>query len=176
MHKLFLVVILGIFAFANNLMLDQGEITAHTEVFGDNNINPKTQDINSILSMNRGIESIKGDIEIKSISLSSNNKDRDKNMHELLNIKTYPLISSRIEHIQKKDNKYEISGMVTLNGISNKFTSIAIINESEKRVDLTGTFSIKLTQFGLKPPVLIFLTVRDQIDINYNLAYIKENK
>jgi len=173
MRKLLLIILFSIFGFANNLTLENGEILAHTEVFGDSQIDPKTQDITSILSMEKGIESIKGDIVIKSLSLRSDNKSRDENMYELLNIKTHPLISYNIEKIQKKDTKYEISGTLLLNGIKNKFTSLAIINESMKRVDITGSFSIKLTQFALKPPVLIFLTVRDQIDINYNLAYIK---
>jgi polyisoprenoid-binding protein YceI len=173
MRKLFLLTFLGVIAFANNLILDQGEIIAHTEVFGDRHIDPKTQDITSTLIMNEEIESIKGEIVIKSISLISDNKDRDENMYELLNIQTHPLISCTIEQVKKKESNYELSGTLTLNGITNKFTSLAIINESAKRVDLTGKFSITLTNFGLKPPVLIFLTVRDQIDINYNLAYTK---
>lgn len=176
MRKIFLIIFLSVFAFANNLILEEGEILAHTEVFGDRNINPRVLDITSTLSMKKGIESIKGDIVIKSVSLISDNKDRDENMYELLNITTHPFITCSIEKVQKKEDKYELSGTLTLNGITNKFTSLAIINENNKRVDLTGAFSIKLTQFALKPPVLIFLTVRDQIDINYNLAYTKENK
>lgn len=173
MRKLFLIILFSIFALANNLVLENGDISAHTEVFGDREIDPKTRDITSILSMEKSIESIKGDIVIKSLSLKSDDKDRDENMYELLNIKTHPEISYTIEQVQKKGDKYKISGTLLLNGIKNKFTSLAIINESKKRVDITGSFSFKLTQFKLKPPVLIFLTVRDQIDINYNLAYTK---
>ena len=51
MRKLFLIIFLSIFAFANNLNFEQGEILAHTEVFGDREINPKTQNISSTLSI-----------------------------------------------------------------------------------------------------------------------------
>ena len=36
-------------------------------------------------------------------------------------------------------------------------------------VQIHSLFSIKMTDFGIEPPVMIFLTVRDQVDIDVNL-------
>ena len=176
MHKLLLLILLSIFAFANNLVLQDGEIEAHTEVFGDSEINPKTQSIVSTLNYENSIESIRGKIQISSSSLKSKKEDRDKNMYELLNTKNYPNITFNISDIQKKDEQFEIKGKLTLNAVTKEITSLVKIEELENVLVINGTFFIKLTQFNIKPPKMFFLTVRDQIDIKYNLRYKKDIK
>lgn len=177
MHKLLMLVFLSVFAFANNLVLQNGEIEAHTEVFGDNEINPKTQNIDSSLNYENSIESIRGKINILSSSLKSKKEDRDKNMYELLNSSIYPNITFNITDIKKDKNKqFQIKGNLTLNAVTKEIISLVTIEESENIFSINGTFFIKLTQFNMKPPKMFFLTVRDKIDIKYNLIYKKDNK
>ncbi|MAC83242.1 MAG: hypothetical protein CL624_03815 [Arcobacter sp.] len=176
MRKLLVVVLLSVFAFADTLVLQNGEIEVHTEVFGDSNINPKTQSIISTLKYENTIESIKGEIKISSASLKSEKEDRDKNMYELLKTDIYPNITFNITDIQKKDEQFELTGTLTLNAVSKEVKSIVKIDELKNTLNVNGTFLIKLTQFDIKPPKLLFLTVRDQIDIKYNLRYKKDNK
>jgi polyisoprenoid-binding protein YceI len=177
MHKLLMLVFLSVFAFANNLVLQNGQIEAHTEVFGDSQINPKTQSIVSSLNYENSIESIRGKINILSSSLKSKKEDRDKNMYELLNTSIYPNITFNITNIKKDKNKqFKIKGELTLNAVTKEITSLVTIEEFENALAMDGTFFIKLTQFNMKPPKMFFLTVRDQIDIKYNLIYKKDNK
>lgn len=177
MHKLLLLVFLSVFAFANNLLLQNGEIEAHTEVFGDSEINPKTQNIVSSLNYENSIESIKGEIKITSTSLKSKKEDRDKNMYDLLNTKNYPTIVFNITNIKKDKNKqFKIKGELTLNAVTKEIESLVNIEELNDSLTMNGTFFIKLTQFNMKPPKMFFLTVRDQIDIKYNLKYKKDIK
>ncbi|KAB7884517.1 YceI family protein, partial [Poseidonibacter ostreae] len=172
MHKLLMLVFLSVFAFANNLVLQNGEIEVHTEVFGDNEINPKTQNIDSSLNYKNSIESIRGKINILSSSLKSKKEDRDKNMYELLNSSIYPNITFNITDIKKDKNKqFQIKGNLTLNAVTKEIISLVTIEESENIFSINGTFFIKLTQFNMKPPKMFFLTVRDKIDIKYNLIY-----
>ncbi len=176
MRKLFILVILSIFSFGNNLILEKGEIIAHTEIFGDSDINPATKEIDSKFIMNENIESIEGLISIKSLSLTSDTPDRDKHMYEVLNITINPTINFEIKTVKKVDDLYEINGFLTLNGIEKEITSRASIIEEKDFLNLKGDFSIKLSEFNMEPPSLLFLTVRDQIDIKYNLSYTKENR
>ena len=173
MHKLILIILLSIFSFANNLTLEKGEIQAHTEIFGDSKIDPRTEDIISTLIIEQNIESIKGKIFFNSLSLISDNLDRDKHMYKLLNIKTNPSITFEIKSIQKLDTNYQMNGFLTLNGVKKEISTIVIIGEHKQLLNLRGKFSIKLTQFNMEPPTLLFLTVRDKIDINYKLSYTK---
>jgi polyisoprenoid-binding protein YceI len=173
MRSLIFLTILAIFSFADILVLQEGEIKAHTEIFGDSEIDLKTNKIASNLVIGQDIESIKGNISIDSLSLVSDSSDRDEHMYEVLNSGINPTINFEIKSIQKTDEKYQINGLLTLNDVKNKVFSLSVISNEENLLRIKGAFSIKLTQFNLEPPSLLFLTVRDQIDIKYNLLYKK---
>ncbi len=173
MRNLIFFLLLSGFALANSLVLQEGEIQAHTEVFGDSTINPSSTKIDSKLDMKDSIESIKGLITIKSLSLVSDNKDRDTHMYKVLNVEVNPNISFNITSISKEGEQYKISGFLTLNGVAKKVETLASINENGNLISLNGAFSILLTDFGMEPPSMFFLTVRDQIDIKYILSYNK---
>ncbi|MGB5866635.1 MAG: YceI family protein [Arcobacteraceae bacterium] len=174
MRKLLLILSLSLFAVANTLTFEKGEISAHTEIFGDSNINPSTKTISSTLQIDTTLESIKGKIMIDPLSLKSDKNGRDEHMYELLNTKTHPSIFFEITNIEKTKKYYKINGTLTLNGVSKNIVSFADIQEYRKDISIKGLFSINLTQFGMKPPSMFFVTVRDKIDINYKLSYKKE--
>lgn len=173
MFKILLILGLGLAAMASTLNIQKGEITAHTEVFGDSQINPTTKEVNAFLTIENNIESIQGKIYFDSISLISQKKDRDENMYELLNVEKYKTISFNITSIVKNETNYDINGILTLNGISKNITSKSVISDENAVVLLNGGFSFNLTDFGLEPPKLLFLTVRNQIDISYNIELNK---
>jgi len=173
MRKLVFLVLLTGFAFANSLVLQNGKIQAHTEVFGDSSINPSSNTLESKLEIKDSIQSIKGVVSIQSLSLVSDNKDRDKHMYEVLNVSVNPKIIFSIVSINKDKSGYKINGFLTLNGITKKIKTHSVITQKDKNISINGDFSILLTDFGIEPPSMFFLTVRDQIDINYNLDLLK---
>ncbi|MCK9336245.1 MAG: YceI family protein [Arcobacteraceae bacterium] len=175
MFKLVLVAILALWANAYELSFDDGYINAHTEVLGDSNINPSTKMISSNLSKEDSIESLKGKININAVDLKSGKEKRDSNMCELLNVTIHPDISFEIQSVQKVEDKYIISGILTLNGISRNISSRAEIIESTESLSIEGGFDIELTDYGMQPPKMFFLTVRNKIDISYLLNYKKAN-
>jgi len=168
MYKLVLILFVSLLANANELYLKDGQIKAHTEVFGDSTIDPQTKKIDVRLSKNKDVESIKGIFEIEALSLVSDNEDRDKHMYEALNAKLSPKISFEITSINKKEEHYEIKGLLKMNNIYKEINSFAHITQKNKDISINGDFFINLTDFTLEPPTMLFLTVRDQIDIKYN--------
>lgn len=74
MFKIALFLIFSLGAFANDLSIVKGEIKAHTEVFGDSEINPQTTNLKSLLTINDKVESIKGEIFFDTLSLVSSKK------------------------------------------------------------------------------------------------------
>lgn len=169
MFKVLVLLCLGIFSYASSLSVASGSIKAHTEVFGDSEINPTTTNVKGELSKDDSITSLKGKIYFDTLSLISDKKDRDANMYELLNATKFKTVSFNIDSISQLNEGYLISGTVTLNGVSNKVSTTSRIVEENGALKLNGGFSIKLTEYGMKPPTMFFLTVRDQIDITYNL-------
>jgi hypothetical protein len=61
---------------------------------------------------------------------------------------------------------------LTLNGISKDIIVKSDISEEKSNILLNGKFSFNLTDFNLEPPSMLFLKVRDQIDITYKI-YLK---
>lgn len=170
MFKLLVVLILALGASANTLTIQNSEIIAHTEIFGDSQINPSTKDVKADLTMTDTIESIKGKIYFDTLSLISDQKTRDEHMYKLLNVDKFKTISLDIRSITKKENDYEIKGILTLNGVSKNLKANISINQQNNQILLSGGFAFNLTDFNLEPPSMMFLTVRNQIDISYNIT------
>lgn len=171
--KVILLLVLCLGAFANDLVLLKGKVVAHTEVFGDSEINPYTNTIQTALIIDDNVESIRGQIYFDVLTLVSNKKDRDENMYKLLNSQKYNKISFEITNIVKNETNYDISGLLNLNGVSKNITVKSNIIEEGNKVVLDGNFSFNLTDFKLEPPTMFFLTVRDQIDITYKISLKK---
>lgn len=169
MYKVALFLILSLGAFASNLNIVKGEIKAHTEIFGDSEINPQTTHIKSLLTIDDKIESIKGEVFFETLSLVSSKKDRDEHMYKLLDSEVHKVISFTIKNIIKNETNYDINGVISLNGVKKEITVKSDINEENNQIVMVGGFSFNLTDFNLEPPTLLFLTVRNQIDINYNI-------
>jgi polyisoprenoid-binding protein YceI len=173
MFKILVILSLGLAAIAANLNVQKGEVIAHTEVFGESQINPSSKSIKAELTIDDKIKSIKGKIYFDTISLISQKEDRDKNMYELLNIQKYKIISFDILSVVKNETNYTINGDLTLNGTKRNITVQSNIQELNNQLLLDGDFSFNLTDFKLEPPTLLFLTVRNKIDINYNIEFNK---
>ena len=170
MFKLLVILSLALFANANNLTVQNGEIKAHTEVFGDSEINPTTKNVKADLTIENSIESIKGKIYFETLTLISDKKSRDEHMYELLQVEKFKTISFDIRSITKNETDYEIKGALTLNGVTKNIKAKIIINQQNNEILLNGGFSFNLTDFNLEPPKMLFLTVRNQIDISYNIS------
>ncbi len=93
-------------------------------------------------------------------------------MYKLLNVDKFETISFDIKNIIKNEINYDISGVLTLNGISKDIIVKSDISEEKSNILLNGKFSFNLTDFNLEPPSMLFLKVRDQIDITYKI-YLK---
>jgi len=162
-------VIMAICTFANVLQVQEGQIKAHTEVFGDSTIDPSTKNIGTSLTIEDTIESIKGVVFISSKDLVSDNSKRDEHMYEVIEIESFSTISYTITNITKQTDGYMLHGVLALHGIKKEMDIKADITKENGTVQLKSQFSIKMTNFGIEPPVMIFLTVRDQVDIDINL-------
>ena len=173
MSKILIILCLSLALNAANLNIQKGEIIAHTEVFGDSQISPSTKEINTFLTIQKEVESIRGKIYFDTITLISQKRDRDSNMYELLNFQKYKNISFDISNIVKNENGYYINGDLTLNGITKNITTNGEIINNKDAILLKGGFSFNLTDFNLEPPTMFFLTVRNQIDISFNIELKK---
>jgi len=169
MKKIIVLLALPFFLVAGNLKLVNGKIKAHTEVMGDKTIDPATSHINAKLKMGKDITSIRGKISIGAKSLVSDNTSRDKSMYETLKVDSFKTISYTIQSIKMLKGRYQLIGTLNFAGKTKPLSVMADISKSGKNINLSSNFSIKLTNYGLKPPKMLFLSVRNQVDISVKL-------
>ena len=167
--KLLFLLVVPFALFAQNLSLIDGNIKAHTEVFGDSTIDPQTKKISVDLSIDDTIESLQGKVLINALDLVSDNSDRDEHMYEAIGVKEFATIVFEIKKVIKVQDQYMLGGELTLHGVT-KLLSVPVTFE-KNGVDITldSKFSILMSEYGIEPPTLLFLTVRDQVDIDVNL-------
>ncbi len=176
MFKLFIIAFSLLFSSllsATTLHLSEGTIKAHTEVFGDSGIDPFTTKITSTLDLGANPTQLSGEISIPSISLKSENEGRDEHMHEAMNAEGEKVISVKLLQVKKLEKNYQITANLTLNGVTKKIISPCKITEDTSSLQLDGNFTIKMTDYNIEQPSMLFFTVRDAVDVHYNLKYGK---
>ena len=173
MKKVFFLVIMATATCltAGNLVVTNGQVKAHTEVFGDSSINPSTTGLNSHLTMGKNIESIRGSIDISMRILKSDNKTRDEHMLEAIEDVKYPVAKYTFKDVKKSDKGYRVEGILDFHGVKKPLVIKAQITNSNKKIDFKGTSSFLMSSHNVKPPKMFFLTVRDQIDLDIDVKF-----
>ncbi|MDP2851233.1 MAG: YceI family protein [Sulfuricurvum sp.] len=164
-------VLLATSAFAGNLSFESGSIKAHTEVFGDSSIDPTAKKATSHLSMDAAPATLKGTIEISMSDLISDNKKRDTNMQETLESSTFPKAVFEVkEVVVKGGDNVILKGAMNLHGVTKPMSFEGTVSEEASKVRIKVKSSMKMTDFGITPPKMVFLVVRDQVDLNVDVV------
>jgi len=170
MKKVFLAMVLASSMWAGILSFESGSVKAHTEVFGDSTIDPMTKKITSGLTMGNEIKSLGGSVSASMIDLTSDNKDRDKHMRESLETGTFGVAVFEIkEVVSKGGDNYTLKGNMTLHGVTRPLSFDADITATDSKVNIKAKGMLKMTDFAIKPIKMVFLTVRDQVDLSVDI-------
>lgn len=161
-------------AFSANLKVTDGFVKAHTEIFGDSEIDPVSKVIDSQLTIDDTIESLKGLISVSLIDLKSDNAKRDEHMGETLSIEKYTKVFFDIKNVEKVEKLFLLKGTMDLHGVKKDMSFKTDIKYADNKISLNGTGDLEMTKFDIEPPTLLFLEVRDKIDINFEVDLIKE--
>lgn len=156
---------------AGSLGYESGLIKAHTEVFGDSTIDPMSKKATSHLSMDASPTTLKGSMEVSLIDLFSDNKKRDEHMQEALESASFPKAVFDVkEVVAKGGDGYTLKGTMTLHGVSKPMSFDGTIAEEGNKVHIKAASGLKMTDYGIKPIKLMFLTVRDQVDLSVDVV------
>ena len=161
-----LAMVLAASVFGGNLSFESGTIKAHTEMVADKKIDPAAKRAMSHLSMETNPLTLKGTIEVSMVDLVSDNKKRDADMQEALESSIFPKVVFEVkEVVAKGEDNYLLKGTMNLHGVTKPITFEGKITEESSKVRIQATSALKMTDFGIKPPKLLFLSVRDQVDL-----------
>lgn len=157
--------------YASPLVFESGIIKGHTEVFGDSTIDPMFKKAVSHLSMENDPASLRGTMEVAIADFFSDNAKRDVHMHEAMEAAVFPKAVFDIKSVSAKGgDKYLLSGTMTLHGVSKPMSFEGTINGEGNKVHIKAASSLKMSDYAIKPIKLMFLTVRDQVDVNVDIT------
>ena len=159
---------------AKKLVVNHGIVKAHTEVFGDSSIDPATTGIVSHLTMGQKITSIKGSVDVSMLKLKSDNSKRDKHMAEALESKSYPLSTYTFNSVIRSSHGYFVDGTLNFHGVKKPLQIYANIRQKGKEVIFHSKSSILLSDYKIKPIKLLFLTVRNKVDLTIDVTFKKQ--
>ncbi|WP_353662259.1 YceI family protein [Hydrogenimonas sp. SS33] len=161
--------------FAANLSVEKGVVKAHTEVFGDSTIDPETRGLTSRLTMAGMPETIQGSVDISMTVLKSDNAKRDEHMMEAIEADRFPRATYTFEKVTKKrGDGYVVEGVLTFHGVKRPLKIDARIFNGARTLSFAGHSSFNMSDYGVQPPKLLFLTVRDRIDLAIDVTFKKE--
>lgn len=156
---------------AGNLSFESGVIKAHTEMVADSTIDPFTKKATSHLVMDANPTTLKGSIEISMNDLYSDNKKRDEHMQETVESSLFPKAVFEVKDVvAKSGDNYTIKGSMSLHGVSKPMSFEGSIVEEGNKVRIKATGGIKMSDFGIVPPSMMFMKVRDHIDLTVDVS------
>ncbi len=112
-------------------------------------------------------------------SLESNSSGLNRKAYESLDADRYPEIVFTAEgngNLVKQGNNYEVttSGELNISGVTRRITVNATCsNNDEARLVCSGSQKLKMTDFNVDPPVVMFGALRagDEITVNYTIIF-----
>lgn len=123
--------------------------------------------------MDKGdVTSLKGSVDVSLVKFKSDNKDRDEHMYKVIDVKKYTKTTYTIESVTKNTaGSYNIKGTLDLHGVTKPITLLGEVSENGDAVSIKAKTSFNMSDFGIEPPSMFFLTVRDLLDMTIDTTY-----
>lgn len=100
--------------------------------------------------------------------LASGDKKLDKNMHETLKASEHRNILFKVQSYEATGSEtlaLKLRGALTIAGVTRQVEIDATAKPDGKGLVLTGEKDLKMTDFGIKPPVMMLGTIRTSNDV-----------
>lgn len=173
MAKIFMVFLLSMPLFGGSLEQLTGSISAHTEMLMDSKINPSTKSLQSNLSMqNDNLLTLSGKFWVDMDSFVSEKKDRDEHMHESIDVVNFKVATYTISNVDRGNNgSYIIDGKLDFHGVTKDLKATAKIVYENGILSIDADSMILMSEFGIEMPCMVFMCVRDKVDLKIEATF-----
>ena len=176
MKKLFLGLLLSLPLLAGSLQLQSGFIQAHTEMMMDSEINPLNKSLQADVSIEgTNIKTLAGKFWVDLNLFASDKKDRDEHMYESLESTKFTSATFSILNVQATAEKdiYSINGKLNFHGVEKALEAKAKIYFENNTLHFEATSMINMPDYGIEMPCMVFMCVRDQVDLVVKATFTK---
>jgi len=105
-------------------------------------------------------------LQVPLVSFNSKNSSRDSNMLTYSEAYKFPKVSFNSHLIKNKNDSLYVEGTLKFHGVSKKINTIVKIDTSNG-FKASGKFSIKLSDYKIDRPSLLFVKINDLVQIEY---------
>jgi polyisoprenoid-binding protein YceI len=176
MKKLFLGLLLSLPLLAGSLQLQDGSIEAHTEMMMDSEINPLNKSLQADVSIEGvNINTLAGKFWVDLNLFASDKKDRDEHMYKSLESTKFTSATFSILNVQATAEKdiYSINGKLNFHGVEKALEAKAKIYFENNTLHFEATSMINMPDYGIEMPCMVFMCVRDQVDLVVKATFTK---
>lgn len=117
---------------------------------------------------------------VKTAFFDTGDDSKNKAMVDYFSLDKHPDASFNMTECKElskvKDNIYQLTilGILEFSGIRRQLPITCTLNRAEGHIQLDLQFKWSFKAYGLKPPTLLFLKVRDIVDIKAHLEFTAE--
>jgi len=110
-------------------------------------------------------------VTVKVSSFDSKNANRDSHTMEATDAIKFPSISFTSNSITQDGNMLHATGILNFHGVSKTITIDAEKRIVKDKAEITGTFDVKMTDYGIDPPSLMGVATDDDIKLTFDMFY-----
>ncbi|HKP97218.1 MAG TPA: YceI family protein [Fibrobacteria bacterium] len=99
----------------------------------------------------------------------SGNSSRDSHALEAVDALKFPRVSFESRSIKPEGGGYLVAGDLTFHGVTRPVSFHVTPALGKDRVEITGTFEINLSDYGVERPSLMFMKSKDQLTLRFDL-------
>jgi polyisoprenoid-binding protein YceI len=103
------------------------------------------------------------------ILFDGKNADEDSKASEMLEAGKYPKVEFVSKSVKREGEGYRVFGNLTFHGRTKPIDFLILPRFYQDKVQVTGGFDVKLSDFDVKRPKVMFVPVDDKLTINFNL-------
>ncbi len=103
--------------------------------------------------------------------LTTYNRMRDRKMYAMFEIEKYPDIIYHMKDLSLNNETgiANLDGELTIHGVTRHFSVSAAFEQTDDGLRFEGSSVVMLSDFELKAPGFLFLNVKDNVDVIFNI-------
>jgi polyisoprenoid-binding protein YceI len=122
--------------------------------------------------VNLGTDTTRARVRVKApvASFRSGNTTRDANVLELLETYRYPHVEFSSDSLRREGERWRLFGSLVFHGMKRQIDFAVIPRTVGERVYVRGGFSVRLSDYNVPRPTLLWIPVSDSLGIEFSLV------
>ncbi len=120
---------------------------------------------------------VRGSATVNPASLRTGIRGRDRDLRSVLEVDKYPEIRFTLAEVdasfpslaERADTALRITGVLMIHGVERPVTLSGRARIVEGRLWVRGEGTVKMADFGIRPPKKFFLSVKDEVQVRFDV-------